>query len=1242
MELINVSKLYSGKGEIPGLKELVSQFNMTETAAKKTLSTIGEFAKGLGQSQKYIKTFSTDLAKAAADFAAYKGLEDVEEVAKKFAKATLGEVGELKDIGIAIDVQSQAFKNLTQSIMEATGASEAQAKQMAITQEILKQVEHTSGTAATRIFDGWTQLNLLMDQFKEVLAEVGGIFSSVFGPILAGLNAILAIPFVKSTVAWGIALTAVTVGYGYLIATLNKLKKILRGNAEAEKLTTSEVAKALDIQRTYLALKEQQLKATEKIFEYEQRSAELYEQLKRKGLRANEKGTKEAAERASLASLASRQRKKVIEPADAAIKELENSLDSLSKETLEGIAGISGLDSEFVTLVSTLAAAKTATQLSTGAIIANTIATKANALAKNFDTVTNAIKTGITALPKLITGLFKLIGTGIVGLGKSIGGLITKLAASTGLTTGVGTAGAAGAAGTAGAATAASAATTASTGLAASLGALAASLGALLATVAAVAAAVTIVAMAFEGLWKWLVDGESFVEGFFHGAIATSIADFVANIIWGLDEIEEKSKELDEQIKKTNQDMATLQGLKDDLAKLRMDEALKHLLPADLAATLAKRTKEVQAEAKKYEWMIANMATARQRGMYSLGQDETVSSKRIEFQKKLNELTREQFQLTGQLEQATANLKKQLEELAALDDELVDIKWERMLEQASPAEARKLLQEDLFGIVEDLKATGDRIKELKRLIASNPEKQANYTAELIEQQKLFNRLTREQYATEDKLARLDEELKKQLASITQAQEEFKRLKLDRLINGALPKDALVLLRKRLTQLDNEIKTTSNEINSIRMKMVKNPGKQADFTEQLLEAQKRLTQLTRERYAVEDNIARQQERLTQVNREFSDQLHGQTETLIKDGKKLGELTNGRGGNSGINYGPVVTPSASTQIASKVFSETPNINAINEIKLKLLEQLKDLKETEEEYSRLHLDRILDKALPQAAIRQLKVRFRNYTYEINDTAKNIYNLRDLILRNPSKRVEYTAQLLEEQKRLNELTRERYNIEDNIASQEQRLIDINREFSAQLSELTKNFQSMKESLSWGYDKNGKFGNYSEAARLKNITNTYNQLVKRINRLAGKSDNRSLEERETLMRRYMELVKEESEIRLASLQEQREAAISNLSSMIDLVKQAKEFRETAQQGIEANTTEALRLQSRRPGEVNDGALKPVVEQQKAVREIEGKMLEVQRKSVSALTTINNSLNRVIRNLGKNAGATSVDVVPAI
>ena len=109
----NKFKTIFGSGSIPGMDRLINDFNMTESGAKRVLTTIGQFATGLGQSGQYVRQFSTDLAKAAADYAAWAGLPDVNEVAKKFAKATLGETGELKDIGIVIDTQSEAFKRLT-------------------------------------------------------------------------------------------------------------------------------------------------------------------------------------------------------------------------------------------------------------------------------------------------------------------------------------------------------------------------------------------------------------------------------------------------------------------------------------------------------------------------------------------------------------------------------------------------------------------------------------------------------------------------------------------------------------------------------------------------------------------------------------------------------------------------------------------------------------------------------------------------------------------------------------------------------------------------------------------------------------------------------------------------------------------------------------------------------------------------------------------------------------------------
>ena len=202
--------IFSGGFDTQVFSELKTELNLSDTALKNILSTTGQFAKGLGQSSQYVKNFSTDLTKAAADYAAYQGktsAADVNEYARKFAKATLGEVGELKDIGIVIDTTSKQFKNAVAEMQELTGTTEAQARQMVIQKELLQQVEIAAGSASKNMYDGWAQLNKLFDQFKEILGGVGEIFSNVFGPVLSTLNSILEIPFVKSTAAWIVAIT---------------------------------------------------------------------------------------------------------------------------------------------------------------------------------------------------------------------------------------------------------------------------------------------------------------------------------------------------------------------------------------------------------------------------------------------------------------------------------------------------------------------------------------------------------------------------------------------------------------------------------------------------------------------------------------------------------------------------------------------------------------------------------------------------------------------------------------------------------------------------------------------------------------------------------------------------------------------------------------------------------------------------------------------------------------------------
>lgn len=223
--------IFSGGFDTKVFSELKSELTLSDSALKNILSTTGQFAKGLGQSSQYVKNFSTDLTRAAADYAAYQGktsAADVNEYARKFAKATLGEVGELKDIGIIIDTTSKQFQNTVKEMAELTGTTEAQAKQMVIQKELLEQVKIASGSASKNMYDGWAQLNKLFDQFKEILADVGGIFSKSFGPILKVFNSIIEIPFVKSTTAWAIAIGSIAVGYAALMKVLFKINSTIK------------------------------------------------------------------------------------------------------------------------------------------------------------------------------------------------------------------------------------------------------------------------------------------------------------------------------------------------------------------------------------------------------------------------------------------------------------------------------------------------------------------------------------------------------------------------------------------------------------------------------------------------------------------------------------------------------------------------------------------------------------------------------------------------------------------------------------------------------------------------------------------------------------------------------------------------------------------------------------------------------------------------------------------------------
>ena len=92
---------------------------------------------------------------------------------------------------------------------------------------------------------------------------------------------------------------------------------------------------------------------------------------------------------------------------------------------------------------------------------------------------------------------------------------------------------------------------------------------------------------------------------------------------------------------------------------------------------------------------------------------------------------------------------------------------------------------------------------------------------------------------------------------------------------------------------------------------------------------------------------------------------------------------------------------------------------------------------------------------------------------------------------------------------------------------------------------------------------------------------------------------------------------------------------MNEFVKQAYQFKSTTQSAVSADSTQAVVLQSRQRDGMTKSEYAPIVEQQKAIKEIENKMLNLQQKGQNVLSQISNTLISLANKMPGNTGGTS-------
>jgi hypothetical protein len=189
-------------------------------------------------------------------------------------------------------------------------------------------------------------------------------------------------------------------------------------------------------------------------------------------------------------------------------------------------------------------------------------------------------------------------------------------------------------------------------------------------------------------------------------------------------------------------------------------------------------------------------------------------------------------------------------------------------------------------------------------------------------------------------------------------------------------------------------------------------------------------------------------------------------------------------------------------------------------------------------------------------------------------------------------------------------------------------------LQEFQHQYKNALAEFSFGYDKGGKFVNNSDKANLKELQRYLSSVKLAIGAysFSGTSSKQGLENLIQLRQKEFDTAREIAQARMDALNAERDAAIDNLKSMYDFLRSTFKFASTAQEAVSASSLKAIEYQSRRQDGINKTELAPIIENQKAVKTIETKMLRLQEESKDQLRTIVDNTKKTYERLRQNEG----------
>lgn len=170
----------------------ITQFGMSELAAKKTASTYMAMAKGLGVAEGTASNMAITLAGLSGDVASFFNL-DQEAAAKKLQGVFTGETEALKELGVVM-TQTNLKQFALEHGMNANIESMSQAELVALRYAFVMDALSLASGDFVRTQDSWAnQTRILSMQWQQFMGVIGQTLTTVLLPAVKLLNNVVGV-----------------------------------------------------------------------------------------------------------------------------------------------------------------------------------------------------------------------------------------------------------------------------------------------------------------------------------------------------------------------------------------------------------------------------------------------------------------------------------------------------------------------------------------------------------------------------------------------------------------------------------------------------------------------------------------------------------------------------------------------------------------------------------------------------------------------------------------------------------------------------------------------------------------------------------------------------------------------------------------------------------------------------------------------------------------------------------------